>query len=191
MSGVKPNWVKIRNEYINGNISYRKLADKHDVSFHVLKTIATKENWFEKRKEQREKICTKLEQKTAEKIAEKEADRLTRISNITDKLIDEIEAAVNQLHLHLAKDKKKYKQTVINPKTGEPVDVWAEEENPKTVVLDRIDMVGLRQITSALKDLKDIQLSMSGDNGNESPEININITAATPDDAMRDDEDEY
>lgn len=184
-------WNKIRTEYINGSISYRKLAEKHGIVFQTLRDRAIKEKWFEKRKEQRNKISLKTEQLTAEKMAEKEADRLTRISNITDKLIDEIEAAVNNLHLHLAKDKKKYKQTVINPKTGEPVDVWAEEENPKTVTLERIDIAGLRQITSALKDLKDIQLSMSGDNGNESPEININITAATPDDAMRDDEDEY
>ena len=47
---MKPNWGKIRNEYVNGYISYKKLADKHGIPYQTLRDRATKEKWFEKRK---------------------------------------------------------------------------------------------------------------------------------------------
>ena len=70
------DWIKLRNEYINGNISYRKLAEKHGVNYNTLQDKARKENWFAKKKEQHEKITAKTIQKTAEKIVEKEAKRI-------------------------------------------------------------------------------------------------------------------
>lgn len=74
------DWLKLKNEYINGNISYRKLAEKYGITFQTLRDRAIKEKWFAKRKEQRHKIDTKTTQKTAEKIAEKEAVPRSRCS---------------------------------------------------------------------------------------------------------------
>ncbi|MEE3334245.1 MAG: helix-turn-helix domain-containing protein [Ruminococcus sp.] len=59
------DWLKLKNEYINGNISYRKLAEKYDVSFNTLKDRAKKEKWFDERKKQHNEITTKSQQKTA------------------------------------------------------------------------------------------------------------------------------
>lgn len=64
------DWLKLKTEYINGGISYRKLAGKYDVSFAVLKDKAVKERWAEAREQQANKIRTTTEQKTVDKISD-------------------------------------------------------------------------------------------------------------------------
>ncbi|MBR2894342.1 MAG: hypothetical protein IKC03_01615 [Oscillospiraceae bacterium] len=64
------DWLKIKNEYISGGISYRKLAEKYGVSFPTLRDRATKEKWKDQRDVQRNKVVTKTEQKTEEKISD-------------------------------------------------------------------------------------------------------------------------
>ena len=64
------NWLKIKNEYINGDISYRKLAEKHSVPFPTLRDRATSEGWKEQRDKHRNKVVTRTEQKSVEKTSE-------------------------------------------------------------------------------------------------------------------------
>ena len=64
------DWLAIKTEYINGGISYRKLAEKYGVTFGTLRSRADKEKWVEQREEQQHKISTKSAQKTAEKISD-------------------------------------------------------------------------------------------------------------------------
>ena len=174
------NWNKIRSEYINGNISYRKLAEKHGISESNLMARAAKEKWFEKRKEQRSKIQAKTEQKTAEILAEKEAQRLLRISAAADKLLAKVEKAIEESDVYLAKDKRKYRRFVTDKTTNRQIPVDIEEEELKSVKLKRIDKAGLKQIASTLKDLRDIQFAKEEETTNEPPNINITISAATP-----------
>lgn len=68
------DWLKIRNEYINGGGSYRKLSEKYGISFSVLKDIAVKEHWAEAKKQHINNIRTKTEQKTVEKISDSESE---------------------------------------------------------------------------------------------------------------------
>lgn len=186
LSEGKTNWVKIKNEYINGNVSYRKLAEKHGISFSYLQQKARKEKWVLKRKEQQNKISEKVLQKTAENLAEKEANRMARISDAADELLEKIRLATQQIDVYLAKDKRKYTQQVRDKTTGKVLYVDVEEEKVKSVKTDRIDKAGLKQIASALKDLKDIQLVNDEEKVDESPNINISIVAATPDDSESD-----
>ena len=43
------DWERIKAEYIAGGTSYRKLAEKYDVSFSTLRKVAAKEHWSELR----------------------------------------------------------------------------------------------------------------------------------------------
>jgi hypothetical protein len=181
------NWNKIRNEYINGNISYQKLAEKHEVNYNTLQDKARKEKWFAKKKAQQEKITEKTLQKSAEKLAEAEANRLLKISNAADKLLEKIELATEQLDLYLEKTKVKTPVKVKDKKTGETLNAFQENETFNVAQKNRIDRAGLKQIASALKDLKDIQFTADEDKPQESPNINITVVAATPDD-MEDEE---
>lgn len=176
------NWNKIRNEYINGHISYEKLAKKHGISIQSIKDRGTKEKWVAQKKEQQTKIQQKTNQKTAEILAEKEAERILRISAAADKLLEKIELATEQLDMYLTKDKLKYTKVAKDKKTQKPIYVDVEEENIKTVRTERINKAELKQIASALKDLRDIQFTTNEEKTTESPEINITVMAATPDD---------
>lgn len=186
------NWNKIRTEYINGNISYRDLAEKHGISFNTLKDRAVAEQWFKKKKEQHNKIEIKTQQKTAEILAEREADRLLRISNAADKLLEKIEAATEQLDQFIVTNKLKQKEVLyVDDKAGfgkPKKEVIKEVEDKKIIKADHLDRLGLKQLTSALKDLKDIQFAEKEEQEKESPNINITVMAATPDD-MESDED--
>lgn len=91
------NWTKIRNEYINGGISYSELAKKHGVSMSTLSKRAAAEKWAETKEQQTQTIRKKLETKTAEKIANNESEVAAIMSRIRLKLTRKIEQAVDKL----------------------------------------------------------------------------------------------
>lgn len=128
---AKINWIKIKNEYINTQISYRKLADKYEVAFSTLEKMARREKWSKLRKEQCDKVATKVRQKTADKIAEKEANRITKLLKISDDALVQIELSLTQL--------TKY------------VDMFGNVSE-----CDVVDANRLRKIVASIKDMKDI-----------------------------------
>ncbi len=186
------DWIKIRNEYINGNISYRKLAEKHGIAIQTLRDRAIKEKWFEKRKEQRNKIILKTEQKTAELLAQREADRLLRISNAADRLLEKIEEATEQLDQFIVTQKVRKKEVEYvkeNAGLGKPKkEIVKEIEDKRVIKATHLDRMGLKQLASALKDLRDIQFKQEEEAPLEAPNINITISAATAEDVESDEE---
>ena len=169
------DWLKIKNEYISGNISYRKLAEKHNVGLSALTKRATEEKWYEKRKNQRVKIEAKVEQKTAEKLAEAEANRLLRISAAADRLLEKIEEATEQLDQFIVTNRVKQREVkYVSDKAGfgkPKKEITKEVEDKRIVKADHLDRMGLKQLASALKDLRDIQLVKDEDNLQDSEKI--------------------
>ena len=129
------DWKKLRNEYINGNISYREMAEKYDVSYSAVKYHAHQEHWGEKKRKQAPKLEKMLAEKTAEKITEQTANdyvnRRDRIFKLSDKLTEKIELAISQLDVFLTEDGQMHQ-------TG------------------YVDTQKLRQIVSSLKDIKEL-----------------------------------
>lgn len=80
------DWKKIKAEYIAGGTSYRKLAEKYDVSFSTLRKVAAKEQWTELRSKTRTKMDTKI----IETLSGKEADKAVNIIDVADKLLEKI-----------------------------------------------------------------------------------------------------
>ncbi len=68
------DWLKIKSEYVNGNISLRNLAEKCGVSYSTLAKVAANERWSELRESQRIKTESKTNQKTQEKISDALSD---------------------------------------------------------------------------------------------------------------------
>lgn len=169
------DWIKIRNEYINGNISYRKLAEKHEISFNTLKDRAVAEKWFEEKKKQHNKIETKTQQKTADLLAQREANRLLRISNAADRLLEKIEEATEQLDQFIVTNKVKQKEVKYvrdNAGFGKPQkEIVKEVEDKRVVKAGHLDRLGLKQLASALKDLRDIQFEQEQKNPDENNTI--------------------
>ena len=68
------DWLVIRNDYINGGGSYRKLAEKYGVSFNTLKDRAVAEQWSQQKTQQHNRVVFETQQKTAEKISDALSD---------------------------------------------------------------------------------------------------------------------
>ena len=113
------DWNPIKTEYIAGGTSYRKLAEKYNVSFSKLKRIAIKERWADLREQARAEADTKM----VEAVSDKQAERMRRLQDVTDDLLCQIEGIVKSF-------------------------------SAADLVMDK---QSLRQITGALKDIKDIQ----------------------------------
>lgn len=160
----KADWIKIKNEYIHTNISQRNLAKKHGVSFNTLKDKANKEEWAKYKKIQRDKIATKLQQKTEGTIIDAELDRISRINDIVDRLIEKIEEATDQLNRHLVKNKKKTREIEYGKKNKKtPTKEIVKEVEETDFIFGDIDRNGLKLVVSALKDLKDITKNDKGE----------------------------
>lgn len=141
------NWKKIKAEYISTDTSYRKLAEKYGIHYKVISERGKAEGWVELRKQHRDKTITKA----LDKISDRQADKMARIDGIADKLLDKIEQAVTELDMKITTHK--YKEET---ETTETTTEWREAEEGGIV-----DRAGLRQITAALRDLKEIKMIQS------------------------------
>ena len=85
------DWAKIKAEYIAGGISYRSLAQKHNVSFNTLKTIAIKEEWTKLREQANNKATTRM----VNVVATENAKIDDKYYRIVDKLMGKAEELVD------------------------------------------------------------------------------------------------
>lgn len=85
------DWAKIKAEYISGGISYRSLAQKHNVSFNTLKRIAIKEQWSALRDKAYNKATTVM----VNDVATKNAKIDDKYYRIVDKLMNKAEELVD------------------------------------------------------------------------------------------------
>lgn len=152
------DWLAIRNDYINGGGSYRKLAEKYGVPLRTIAKHAKDEDWQAAREEQRNSIATALQQETADVIVKTEVNRIARLMSISDKMIDKIEQAVGELDMAQVTNKTKTK--VIEYKNGKrpdkPTKEIIEEKEEILAVSSIVDRKGLQQVAMALKALWDI-----------------------------------
>ena len=109
------DWQAIKTEYITTQTSYRKLAQKHGVYTTQICNVGREEKWVE----QREQYLNDTTAKTLKKISDQEANRAAKIHSVADKLLQKIEAMVDNGNVCTEK--------------------------------------GLRALTAAVKDLKEIQ----------------------------------
>ena len=81
------DWLAIRNDYINGGGSYRKMAEKYSVPLRTIAHRAKEEKWQELKEAHCNSIATALQQKTEEKISDALSEEAAAKSRIRAKLI--------------------------------------------------------------------------------------------------------
>ena len=86
-------WTKIKAEYIAGGISYRKLAEKHGVSFNTLKDIAVREGWNELKQQAHNRATTKM----VDVVSDKNAKIDDKYFRLVDKLMSKAEETIDGL----------------------------------------------------------------------------------------------
>lgn len=138
------DWQAIKAEYITTDTSYRKLAQKYGISHVQIGNVGRDEKWVELRRRHLDKTLAK----SIEKIGTKQADKMARIDSLTDKLLTKLEKAVDELDLEIIVIKDK---TVTS--TGERT-----EESKIARAGGIVDRAGLKQLTAALKDIKEVKM---------------------------------
>lgn len=110
----KPDWNKIRAEYIAGNIGQRKLAVKYGVSINTLIKKANKEKWADQRNATYNECTAVVQQKTASAVA----DNAVRLEEARKAAIEVAKAGIERLRtLQGSKVSTRQKDNKGNPIT--------------------------------------------------------------------------
>lgn len=161
---AKYDWKQLEKEYI--------LSDYKSVSSFLkdkgIKTSgSTKKStkgWKEKKVLKEDKKSTKIIEKVTEKEIEKEANKIIQVKDVANDLLSKIVQANNELNMHIARNKKKTKLVEYNYDMCKPSKETINEEEEVKSYIDIIDRKGLKELTSALKDLNDILEQKEDDN---------------------------
>lgn len=153
------DWQTIKTEYITTETSYRKLAQKYGIHYKVISERGKNEKWVELRSQHRDKTLTK----TLNKISTQAADKLARIDGLADKLLVKLEQAITELDMQLYKQTDKTKVIEYNNdrRPDKPTKETIHEEEKLVEARSLIDRQGLKQIASALKDIKEVKMLRS------------------------------
>lgn len=159
-------WQKIKAEYItDAAATYRSLSEKYGVPLGTLQKRAKKENWPLLKKQSGDRTDAKavavLEARNVQKIA--------RLHDITDKLLDKLEQAVDELDTQVVTHSVKTKVIEYNNdlRPDKPTKETITEEEQLIAVQTIIDRSGLKSITAALRDIKEVQMLKSSDDVRE------------------------
>ena len=153
------DWQAIKTEYITTDTSYRKLAQKYGIHYKVISEKGKDEKWVEQRSQYRDKTLTK----TLDKISNKQSDKMARIDDLADKLLEKLEQAITELDLQLYKhtDKTKIIEYNNDRRPDKPTKETIHEEEKLMEAKSIVDRQGLKQIASALKDIKEVKMLKS------------------------------
>ena len=119
----KPDWNKIKNEYICGNISQRNLAAKYKISYGTLRGRAESEQWPHLREEYQRKASAEAAQKAACAVA----DNAVKLEEARKAAIDVAMAGIERL--------KALQGSRVTTRQKD------SKGNPITVDFDLLDMV--------------------------------------------------
>ena len=153
------DWQAIKAEYITTDTSYRKLAKKYGISHVQIGNVGKEENWVELRKQYLDEALTK----TVDNALDERVDRMTRVMDLTDKLLEKLEQAIKEVDITLYKQVDKTKVIEYNnaERPDKPTKEIIHEEEKLLEAKTIIDRAGLRQLTAALKDIKEVQMLKS------------------------------
>jgi monoamine oxidase len=151
------DWTKVKTEYITTDkSSYRKLSEKYGIPLGTIYKRAKQENWVELKKQSYDKKVAK----TIASVENNQIEKLERIFTITDKLLDKIEKAVDELDLQLCKRTEKVKEIEYNnyDRPDKPTKEIIHEHEEVMEIRTIIDRKGAQELASAIKSLKEVQM---------------------------------
>lgn len=110
------DWLAIRNDYINGGGSYRKMAEKYSVPLRTIAHRAKEEKWQELKETHINSIATALQQKTEEKISDALSEEAATKARIREKLIKMAETWIDnqQNEVHDPADYRRIVQSCVD-----------------------------------------------------------------------------
>ena len=152
------SWIEIEHEYVTDisrkPCSLENLAKKYSIPIDTIKDRSAKDGWVRKRTEYAQQTL----QKVKEKSSDADADRIARLLTIADKAAEKAEQALGELDQYVVKDKKKVRTVEYKDNTaiGKPTKEVIDETEHINIANGPVDRLGLLQVTSALKNIKEL-----------------------------------
>ncbi len=153
---AKYDWKQLEKEYI---LSDYKSVSSFLESKGIKQSGSTKKStkgWKNKKVLKEDKKGTKIIEKVIEKEAEKEAQKIVNVKDVANELLRKIVQASSELDRHPVKNKKRARIIEYDTNTKKPKKEVVKEEEEIASPADIVDRKGLKELTSALKDLNDI-----------------------------------
>ncbi len=152
------SWVAIEHEYVTDisrkPCSLEDLAKKYSIPIQTVMDQSAKGKWSDKRRGYKEDT----KKKALEKSSDADADRIARLLQIADIATEKAEQALGQLEQYVVKDKKKVRTVEYkdNMAIGKPTKEVIDETEHINIASGPVDRLGLSQVTSALKNIKEL-----------------------------------
>lgn len=102
-----------------------------------------------------------------------EQDREKRILDISDKLLDKIEKSISEIDRCIIRTKERTKNVEYDFDLKKPINESVEEKENIDIIEGMIDKMGLKQLVSTLKDIKDIHTGLTDHTSDEEDETGI------------------
>ena len=102
-----------------------------------------------------------------------EQDREKRILDISDKLLDKIEKSINEIDRCIIRKKERTKNVEYDFDLKKPINENIEEKENIEIIEGMIDKMGLKQLVSTLKDIKDIHTCLTGTDADDEDDTGI------------------
>lgn len=163
---AKYDWKQLEKEYILSDYkSVSSFLKDKGISINGSTKKSTK-GWKNKKVLKEEQKSTKVIEKVLEKESEREANKIIQVKDVANDLLSKIVQANDELNMHIARNKKKTKTVEYNYDMCKPSKETINEEEEIKSYIDIIDRKGLKELTSALKDLNDILTNKSEEGNN-------------------------
>lgn len=148
----RPDWVKIRNNYITGNESPKECARRHGVNYYTLSNHKQREHWNDQRAAYRGAVTDKAIETAKNCTAYRVASELVGLSGVVDALERETRKALEdgeQLHRYLVQSTTRHKDGTT-------------ETAYRDITSDKVDTRALRDLTDSVKTLEALKRSLHG-----------------------------
>lgn len=89
-----PDWKKIKAEYISGNISLRKIAEKYGVSPSTLFQVSAREKWADLKKQTQSKIEARYQESVVDDAVKSKENFNSAVDKLLKKAIDNMDVWV-------------------------------------------------------------------------------------------------
>ncbi len=156
----KINWNKLKHEYVTGDITYRELAEKYEVSIESIKKEARKtakrKGWVTLKSEYRHNVYTKAEQETARKAGKKLASTGEKVKSHAEKLVDVIGEAITELREYIVEHETTVKETEYDQNVHKPKKETVTKSKDIELIYGKINTKSLKEISDALKTIQSL-----------------------------------
>jgi len=144
---IQQNWQSVRDDYIKSTLTLKEICNKYGLKQSTLTSRIKKEGWRE------------LKEITNEELE----NRTRRILNLSDRILDKVEEAIEEVASHIIKTKEKTKSVDYDDDRKKPLSETVSETEREEIIAGLIDTGSLKQLTATLKDVKDIHLGFTAD----------------------------